>query len=279
MARTSKPNVVRLGPYRLHYREYGAGPPLVLIHGLSGSASWWRRNVPALSERFRVLVLELVGYGSNRAWRPARILATADLLAEFIATLPEGRAHVIGHSMGGQIATQLAGRRPDRVDRLVLASASGLLRTDLLRMALRLPLQARHSPFDFAPRLTVDALRAGPLNLLLSALDILRDDVSEAIAHIRTPTLLIWGRNDKLVPVAVGETVQRLIPGSRLAVLPRAGHVPMWDRPAEFNRLVVEFLSEGAERGRQGEGETGRGETGRGETGRGETGKRGDMHL
>lgn len=246
MAQSPKPNVARLGPYRLQYREYGAGPPLVLVHGLSGSASWWRRNVPAFSERFRVIVLELVGYGSNRAWRPSRILDTADRLAEFIATLPEARAHVVGHSMGGQIATQLAGRHPQRVDRLVLASASGLVRTDLLRMALRLPLQARHSPLDFAPRLTVDALRAGPLNLLLSTLDILSDDVSAAIAKIRMPTLLIWGRNDKLVPVTVGETVQRLIPGSRLAVLPRAGHVPMWDRPAEFNRLVMEFLSEGA---------------------------------
>jgi pimeloyl-ACP methyl ester carboxylesterase len=146
--------------------------------------------------------------------------------------------------MGGQIATQLAGRHPEHVDRLILASASGMLRTDLLRMALRLPLQARHSPFDFAPRLTIDALRAGPLNLLLSTLDILKDDVSDAIAHIRTPTLLVWGRNDRLVPVTVGETVQRLIPGARLAVLPRAGHVPMWDRPGEFNRLVLEFLSE-----------------------------------
>jgi len=244
MARISKPNVARFGPYRLHYREYGAGPPLVLVHGLSGSASWWRRNVPALSDHFRVIVLELVGFGSNRAWRPSRILETADRLAEFVATLPEGRAHVLGHSMGGQIATQLAGRHPERVDRLVLASASGLVRTDLLRMALRLPLQARHSRFDFAPRLTIDALRAGPLNLLLSTLDILNDDVSDALAHIRTPTLLIWGRNDKLVPVAVGETVQRLIPGARLAIIPRAGHVPMWDRPAEFNRLVLEFLQE-----------------------------------
>ena len=200
--------------------------------------------MPLFSDHYRVIVLELVGFGGNRAWRPGRILHTADRLADFIATLPEGRAHVLGHSMGGQMATRVrraawGACRPfdPRIGQRHGAS-------DLLRMALRLPLQARHSPFDFVPRLTIDALRAGPLNLLLSTLDILRDDVSEAIAHIRMPTLLIWGRNDKLVPVAVGETVQHLIPGSRLAVLPRAGHVPMWDRPAEFNRLVLEFLSE-----------------------------------
>lgn len=244
MARSSKSSIARLGRYRLHYKQYGEGRPLVLIHGLSGSAGWWGRNLPLLSRHYRVIVLELVGFGGNRAWRPGRIVDTADRLADFISTLPEHHAHVLGHSMGGQIATQLAGRHPERVDRLILVSASGMVRTDLLRMALRLPLQARHSPFDFAPRLTIDALRAGPLNLLLSTLDILRDDVSDAIAHIRTPTLLIWGRNDKLVPVTVGETVQRLIPDSRLAVLPRAGHVPMWDRPAEFNRLVLEFLGE-----------------------------------
>lgn len=237
-----KPQSVQFGSYRLVYEQCGTGPPLVLVHGLSGSGRWWRRNVPALRERFTVYVVELVGYGGNRSWRPVPIQATADALGAFIASLPAGCAHVVGHSMGGQIATHLAARYPERVDRLVLAAASGLVRADLLRMALRLPGTSRYTRLDFMPTLALDALRAGPINLLLSTLDLLSNDVTEALAAIVAPTLLIWGAQDKLVPVAVGQVVQQAVPGARLEIIPRAGHVLMWDQPARFNQLVLDFL-------------------------------------
>jgi pimeloyl-ACP methyl ester carboxylesterase len=240
--RFKKPKTVKLGKYRLMYQEYGSGPPLLLVHGLSGSGGWWRRNVPALDDHFTVYVVELVGYGHNRAWRPVRIQDTADLLAELIANLPPGRAHVLGHSMGGQIVTHLAAQHPERVDRLVLACASGLVRSDLVRMALRLPGAGRYARLDFAPTLAFDALRAGPVNLLLSALDILSNDVSEALEMIVAPTLLVWGAQDKLVPVSVGETVQKGLCNARLEVIANAGHVVMWDQPEIFNRLVLDFL-------------------------------------
>lgn len=240
--RDGRPIIKSFGSYRLMYREYGSGPPLVLIHGLSGSGSWWKRNIPALSPHFHVHVVELVGYGHNRAWRPVRIEKNADCLAEFIAGIPTGRAHVIGHSMGGQISTHLAAQHPERVNRLVLAGASGLVGSDIVRMALRLPSAARYSRFDFAPTLTFDALRAGPVNLLLSALDLLSNDVTEALKSIVAPTLLVWGANDKLVPVSVGQVVQQAIHGARLEVINHAGHVLMWDQPDEFNRIVLDFL-------------------------------------
>lgn len=224
------------------YREYGSGPPLVLVHGLSGSGAWWKRNVPAFARQFTVYVVELVGYGSNRAWRPARIEATADGLAEFIGNLPSGCAHIVGHSMGGQIATHLAARHPERVNRLVLACASGMARANILRMMLRLPNAGRYTPLRFAPTLTFDALRAGPVNLLLSTLDILSNDVSQALACIVAPTLLVWGAQDKLVPVAVGQALHQAIRQSRLEIIPRAGHVVMWDQPDAFNRIVLDFL-------------------------------------
>lgn len=235
-------HVAQLDRYRLLYRCYGDGPPVVLVHGLVGSARWWRYNVPALADHFRVYVIELVGFGSNRAWRPARIAASAELLARFIADLPEGRAAVIGHSMGGQIAIHLAARAPERVHRLVLAAASVLLRSDLVRMALRLPRAGLALRPDFVPTLALDAVRCGPLNLLLSAREILADDVQALLARIVAPTLLIWAERDALVPVAVGAALQQAIPTARLQVISGAGHVVMWDRPTEFNRLVLEFL-------------------------------------
>jgi pimeloyl-ACP methyl ester carboxylesterase len=243
--------VARFGRHRLHYREYGAGPPLLLIHGLVGSARWWRYNVPALSPHFRVYVIELVGFGSNRAWRPARIDASADLLAQFIATLPEGRADVVGHSMGGQIATHLAASHPERVRRLVLAGASGLLNSDIVRMSLRLPGAVRYVRPGFLPTLAFDSLRSGPINLLMSAVDILANDVTAALRRIAAPALLIWGRNDTIVPLSVAEAVHEQLVDSRIAVIERAGHVMMWDRPREFNRLVLDFLRETMDDGRR----------------------------
>ncbi|HEY0739666.1 MAG TPA: alpha/beta fold hydrolase [Herpetosiphonaceae bacterium] len=240
--RRSQPQMMRFGDHKLVYRVAGSGPALVLVHGLSGSGSWWRRNTPVLTRHFTVYSIDLVGYGSNRALRPIRIPQAAHYIGEFIGALPPGCAHLLGHSMGGQIATHVAAEYPHRINRLVLASASGMVRADLLRMMLRLPSAGRYGRFDFMPTLAYDALRAGPLNLLLSALDLLSNDVTDSLARIVAPTLLIWGEQDKLVPVAVGEAVHHALPSSRLEIIPRAGHVPMWDQPEQFNQLVLDFL-------------------------------------
>lgn len=240
--RSEKPQVMRFGDHKLVYRVSGSGPALVLVHGLSGSGSWWRRNTPTLTKHFTVYAVDLVGYGSNRALRPTRIQQAAGYIGEFIGAIPSGCAHLLGHSMGGQIATHVAAEYPHRINRLVLASASGLVRADLLRMMLRLPNAGRYGRFDFMPTLAYDALRAGPVNLLLSALDLLSNDVTDSLARIVAPTLLIWGEQDKLVPVAVGEAVQHTLASSRLEIIPNAGHVPMWDQPERFNQLVLDFL-------------------------------------
>lgn len=242
VARRTRATVRRVGSYRLLTRETGSGQPLVLIHGLSGSSRWWRRNIPALAQHFCVQTVDLLGYGGNWSIRPARIEQTADHIAAYIADLPAGRAHVIGHSMGGHIATYLAARHPERVDRLVLASASGLVRSNLIQMALRLPGAGRYSRLDFMPTLTMDALRAGPVNLLLSTLDILASDVTSVLGTIVAPTLLVWGDHDRLVPDALGEALHRAIVGSQYHVIKNAGHVVMWDQPDEFNRVVLDFL-------------------------------------
>lgn len=240
--RREKPRVVHFGDCKLVYRELGSGPPLLLVHGLAGSSGWWRHNVPVFSKHFTVYLLDLVGYGSNRALRPMSIANAANCLGEFIGQLPAGKAHVIGHSMGGQICTHLAAEHPERVERLVLASASGMVRSDLLRMMLRLPSTSRYGRLNFIPTLAYDSLRSGPLNLLLSALDILSNDVTDALAKIVAPTLLIWGEQDKLVPVEVGQGVHQALQSAWLEVIPNAGHVVMWDQAEAFNRLVLDFL-------------------------------------
>ena len=233
------------GKHKIVYETVGSGPPLLLVHGLSGSRQWWKNNLPVLSQSFTCHVLELVGYGANRAIRPLPLKSAAEAIAAFIASeSPTGKAHVIGHSMGGHIASYLAAQYPERVNKLVLVAASGLVRSDLIRMALRLPVAGYYSPIDFLPTLAVDAFRAGPLNLILSTLDILGSDTTETLKQVKSPTLLIFGERDNLVPPIAGEAMNKLISGSRLEIIERAGHVLMWDHPKTFNRFILEFLNE-----------------------------------
>ncbi len=228
---------------RLIYERWGSGRAVVLVHGLAGSARWWRRNVPALAARYRVYAVELMGFGANRARPPLPLRGAADLLAAWVATLPGARAHVIGHSMGGQVATHLAAAHPAQVDRLVLVAASGLERASVWHMALRLPGVSRRIAPGFHPTLLADATRAGPRTLVRAAQALLDDDVTPLLAQIAAPTLIIAGEHDTLIPPALSEQTHVLLPGSRYVLLRGAGHVVMWDQAAAFNRAVLRFLA------------------------------------
>ncbi len=227
---------------RLLYEQTGHGPPLLLIHGLSGSARWWRRNIPALAQYFTVYAVELVGFGANRGPQPLPLRRSADTLAMFIERLAQGPAYVIGHSMGGHIATYLAAEHPQLVKRLVLAAASGLVQEPLINMAVRLPRVARHTGRGFGTTLVWDAARAGALNLFFAARELLADDVSAMLQRITVPTLIVSGERDVLIPPGSGAEQHAAIRGSEYAVLPGAGHILMWDEAERFNRLVLQFL-------------------------------------
>ena len=119
----------RVGRYRVHALHTGVGEALVLLHGLSGSSRWWRYNVPALAHHFRTHTPDLVGFGRSRAWvAQPTITEMAAILAEWMDVSDIEQAHIIGHSMGGQIAIHLAAEAPTRVKRLVLVSAAGIPR-------------------------------------------------------------------------------------------------------------------------------------------------------
>jgi pimeloyl-ACP methyl ester carboxylesterase len=241
-----------IGDYRVHSVHAGAGEPVVLLHGLSGSHRWWRHTVDALARNYRVHVPELIGFGRSR---PARkqpdIDATTDILLSWMDELDMARCSLVGHSMGGQIAIHFAVRAPGRLDKLVLVSAAGIPRAFSISEATRflaevVPPRAWGSP-RFLPTIALDALRAGPLTILRAAQYLIADDVRPLLPLIRTPTLLIWGERDPLTPLEHAHEMRRLIPGARLITLPKAAHVPMADRPAEFNAALSEFLAERTE--------------------------------
>jgi pimeloyl-ACP methyl ester carboxylesterase len=233
------------GRHKIVYQTYGdVGEPILLVHGLSGSGRWWKNNVRTLSERHLVHVIELVGYGANRAFKPARLAEAAEALAQFIALQPQGKAHVVGHSMGGQVSCLLAAKFPERVDRLVLAAAAGLVRSNIVKMAFGLPIAAHYSPLDFP----ADARRGRLAGR--AAEPVLVHPRHPGSGHDgggsddQGPDVARLGRQGqpgtRLDGGGHAETDLRLAAGGAGG----AGHVLMWDRAKTFNRLVLDFLEQ-----------------------------------
>ena len=153
-------------------------------------------------------------------------------------------AHLVGHSMGGYVCVRLAERGPEAVRRLVLVAPAGVpAGRSMFGYLSPLLSAARYATPHFLPVLLHDALRMGPVTLWRAARDLLAEDVRGDLRRIEAPTLLIWGENDPLVPPAVGAILREEIPDSRLFVLHRAAHVPMFDRPDEFNAALLAFLT------------------------------------
>ncbi len=268
---------VEIAGARIRYRDEGAGPPIVLLHGLGSSIEAWDEAVAALRVRYRVLAFDFPGFGLSD---PVETAYTPDGAASFVLAVMDAlevpRAVLIGSSLGGAIVTLAAGRAPDRCKALVLIGPAGFdiglsaaLRAATLPVAgeafvtaIRLIpwLGVRGSFADggrIPPRLIEMTRRsfnkgaAGP-----SALMVLRANadlrgvrpglvatVRSAAARIQAPTLVVWGARDRVVPPAQADVVARAIPGARVHLLPGTGHMAFVEDHAAFTSILREFLA------------------------------------
>ena len=180
----------------------------------------------------------------------------AEWLVEWLAAVGLERAHVVGHSMGGYVAAQLAADRPEVVGRLVLIAPAVLSADPHWNAAWRLPgprslvgrvgplaRSARAIAVRFVSVLVYDALRAGPWTTWRRTRELLAAADRAHLSSITAPTLLLWGEHDVLVPPAIGRVLREEIAGARLLVLRGAGHVPMYERPDTLNEALVRFLA------------------------------------
>ena len=218
------------------YRVVGEGAPVVLVHGLSGSWRWWQPVLEPLAERRRVHVLDLPRLGPRL---PATELT--GWLGRWLEAASLESVDLVGHSLGGLIAAELAAQQPERARRLALVAPAGIpCGTNVLSRGLRL-LGTLYDLRGRLPRIVGDGVRAGPLSLLRGARFASHRDLSVELASVHADTLLVWGDHDRLIPARIAAEWQRVLPGSRLVRL-RCGHVPMWEMPQELASCLLAFL-------------------------------------
>jgi pimeloyl-ACP methyl ester carboxylesterase len=268
-------NTIELGP-----EEDRGAQPLVFVHGLSGSWPNWLEQLPAFAAGHRVITLDLPGFGhSPMPGQEISISGYARVLEQLLAHLGVDAAAVVGNSMGGFIAAELAIAYPQRVERLVLVSAAGIsthnhrgsvtalpamrtLERSLMaaaawtasksdnvarRARLRdaaLGVVVRH-PSKLEAALAAEQIRgAGKPGFMQGLEAVLHYEIRERLREIACPTLIVWGDSDRLISVRDADVFADLIPNSRKVVFGDTGHMSMLERPEAFNALLEEFLAE-----------------------------------
>ena len=234
---------VQIDDVEICYGAAGVGRPLVLIHGLGGSSRWWVRNVQALARYYRVYCIDLIGFGDSRCAHPFALEEAAGWLAKWMNKMGLRRATVIGHSMGGYIAADLAADYPHLVERLILVNAAIMpIGNNVVQHCLALAKEARPGTLDLLPVFLRDAYRAGMKTLWKARNELCASDIRHKLLTIQAPTLIIWGEKDALLPLEHGRALLKLIPNAKLVRVRGCGHTPLWERPIEVNRVMIDFL-------------------------------------
>jgi pimeloyl-ACP methyl ester carboxylesterase len=256
---------------RIHYQEKGSGPPLVLIHGYTASTFEWKDVFEPLSQQFRVIAVDLKGFGfSGKPDGDYTRRAQADLVIRLLDHLKIDRAILCGSSMGGEVSMHAVVGHPGRVSALILVDSLGvtvsgggsvtpgiaewpvigpaltalaLTSDSLVRAGLRQCFYDKSLVTDeqvasyYRPLKTRNGQHAAFLARAQSAIN----PIEPQINKISQPTLIIWGAEDELVPLEAGRRLNSLIAGSRLVVFEKCGHLPQAEMPGRFAGEVTRF--------------------------------------
>src|ERR1041385_9076340 len=257
------PKDVTIYGQKIHYLEAGSGPNLILLHGLGGSSEVWGFNIGPLAEKDHVFVPDQIGFGKpDKPFVNYRIRTYVDFLDQFCKQLKIERPTLVGNSMGGWVAAIYAATYPQRVYKLVLVDAGGYAppkdfdtRTFFaLNPTTREEMKVLSAKVFYNKAFLSDAAIDQAMAARLGAGDgytiktitesIIRgeDYLDDIVTKIKQPTLIVWGRQDGLVPLSEGERFHKDIAGSTMIVFDQCAHVPNIEKAGEFNAAVIKFL-------------------------------------
>jgi pimeloyl-ACP methyl ester carboxylesterase len=246
----------------IHYWDVGSGPVVVLLHGLGSSKEDWLAVVGPLSKNHRLLIPDQIGFGhSDKPLVSYSVQIFVDFLDEFLRQMKVEKASLVGESLGGWVSalyvTEISGTdRVSVVDKLVLADAAGLkqkgpipdFNTSLQSSGRLLKSLFYDSSWinderirqSFAHRLAAND--GYTIQSFLNNPALASELLDDKLSQIRVPTLVVWGKQDQLVPFSSGEKYAAGIPGARLVAFDKCGHIPKAEKTAEFVSAVIAFL-------------------------------------
>ena len=261
-----------------HPASSGQREPVVLVHGLGGQWQNWLENIPRLAQSRRVVAMDLPGFGLTpepEDDEDITITRYGRWVNELADRLELGKVDLVGNSMGGYIAAEVAIQFPERVSRLVLVSAAGISSAEVMQMPIltvgrvaaaiasnsvtryrrlasrpvtrhmSLALVARHPRLLKADLAYEGFFKGGGKPGFDDALRAsLNYDFRDRLPDVKVPTLIVWGEKDSIIPTRDADEFERLIEDSRKVVMKDTGHVPMAERPQAFNDVLVDFLEE-----------------------------------
>lgn len=247
-------STITAGRHPTRVLDKGEGAAVVILHGWGGRIESMSPVVSCLAARFRVLALDLPGFGESPP--PSGSWGTPDYAAfvrDVLAEKGVARAHFLGHSFGGKTSLYLAATHGGVVDKLILVDPTGLRSSPSLQVRAKRTLSkvakllGAAGPPGRAARSALyrrisssDYQDAGPMRPTL--VRVVNEDLSPLLSAVRSPTLIVWGTEDEAVPVAHGRTMERLIPDAGLVLFEGAGHFPYLDERDRFCRIVRHFL-------------------------------------
>ena len=258
-------HTIRYLDYSLHEVKTNSNKTLILLHGIGASAERWSRVIPTLSRYYRIIIPDIIGFGYSD--KPA-VEYTMDFFIDgffkvFLENIGIPKANIIGSSFGGHVATEFAVRFNHMVEKLVLVSPAGMMKTstptlDRYIMAALYPVYEHvyeafsemaydsHNAvneeivMDFVNRMRLTNAKYAFMSTVLGIR--YAPKLQGRLSKITAPTLLVWGDNDRMIPVQYAKEYTDEIPENKLVVIKNCGHTPYVERPITFNKIVLRFL-------------------------------------
>jgi 2-hydroxy-6-oxonona-2,4-dienedioate hydrolase len=263
------------GGYRTRYLHAGdrSKPTLLMLHGITGHAEAYVRNLKAASEHFSVWAIDFIGHGySAKPEHPLEIKHYVDHVFKFMDAIGVEKVYMTGESLGGWVTARIASDHPEKVERILLNTMGGTMANPVVMERLySLSMEAAADPSWERVKARLEWLMADPtmvtddliktrqmifqqpewqmaceMNMALQNMEIRERNMltDDDLRKISVPALVLWTTKDPSGPVDEGRRISELIPGAELAVMENCGHWPQYEDTATFNKILLDFLLE-----------------------------------